>query len=447
MEMRHFAILLGPVLESLTYPSRESARPVFTSGKLTIRLDGRGRLCERTGRQRVRRAGSLDVVYWSALGCVVYTYLIYPAFLALVARFRTKGVRRSGPGDPKATVSVVLAARNEAASIARRVREFIDRIEAGGLTGEIVVVSDGSTDETASEARRFEGGNVPVTVIELAQNVGKASAISKGCEASACQVIAFADARQTWADDALFRLLENFGDPSVGAVSGELLVEEAPGILAGVGLYWKYEKALRKWESRAHSTVGVTGAIAAVRRSLFRPIPAGTVLDDVYWPLGVAMRGYRVVFDDRAHAFDRLPDEIHAELRRKVRTLAGNFQVVARMPTALLPWRNPVWIALVSHKLMRLLVPWAFLITGVLAPWLGGPLYWSLFVGQVGLTLIGLAGLAPGVAKRSKLAAVAGSFLVLNAAAFLAFWVWASGRTSRSWSRTHYRPTLQGVAP
>jgi len=388
----------------------------------------------------VTSAGILYDLYWCGVAFAAYTYAAYPAVLILYARARPWPVRRAGGGAPLPTVSVVLAVRNEEAAVARRVGEFTRQIIEGGLTGEIVVVSDGSTDDTARVALGLTGGRVPVTVIDLPENVGKAEALSVGCASAAHEILAFADARQTWADDALTRLLENFADPDVGAVSGELIVENAPGVMAGVGLYWRYEKALRRLESLVHSTVGVTGAIAAVRRSAFRPVPRGTVLDDVYWPLRVVMGGDRVVFDGRARAFDRLPDEVHAELRRKVRTLAGNFQLIARLPGALLPWRNPVWFALISHKLMRLAVPWCFLGIALLAAAVGGRLYLGLLAAQLGLTLVGLAGLVPRVAARSRAASAAGSFLILNAAAFLAFWVWASGGAARSWTRTRYRP-------
>ena len=108
-----------------------------------------------------------------------------------------------------------------------------------------------------------------------------------------------------------------------------------------------------------HVIVGVTGAISAVRRELFRPIPSGTLLDDVYWPLLVAMQGYRVIHEPRARAYDRLPERPLDEFQRKLRTLTGNFQLVARLPQALLPWRNPIWFQFLSHKLLRLLMPWA----------------------------------------------------------------------------------------
>ncbi len=213
-------------------------------------------------------------------------------------------------------------------------------------------------------------------------------------------------------------------------------METAPGVLAGVGLYWRFEKWLRRQESRAWSTVGVTGAISAVRRELFRSVPAGTLLDDVYWPLQVALRGFRVLHDPRARARDRLPPRARDEFRRKVRTLTGNFQLINRLPAALLPWRNPVWFAYVSHKLCRLLVPWALL--GLLATsWCSpGPFYQAAFVCQCLFYLAGLAALGTGLG--SRLSTAAGSFLVLNAAAWIAFWAWVFGRAGRLWTKVSY---------
>jgi cellulose synthase/poly-beta-1,6-N-acetylglucosamine synthase-like glycosyltransferase len=373
-------------------------------------------------------------IVWVGAACVAYTYVVYPLLLWAVARGWGRPVRR-GDGPPWPSVTVVVAAHNEEGAIGRRVEEFRDCFAALGLDGAIVVVSDGSTDRTA-EVARAHGAQV----VALPENQGKAAALNAGCAAARGEVLVFADARQTWAPEALGRLLENFADPAVGGASGELVLESAPGVLAGVGLYWRFEKWLRALESRVHSTVGVTGAISAVRRARFRPIPPGTILDDVYWPLRVVMEGGRVVYDRRALAFDRLPARPRDEFRRKVRTLSGNFQLVARLPAALWPWRNPVWWPLVSHKLARLAVPWALLGMLAASAWLGGPLYGGLFAAQVAMYALALAGLHPAVAAWSRPASAAASFLILNTAAWVAFWVWATGRAGRSWRKVAYTP-------
>jgi cellulose synthase/poly-beta-1,6-N-acetylglucosamine synthase-like glycosyltransferase len=378
-----------------------------------------------------------EICFWLCAAAVAYAYFGYPAVLALLARLRPRPMRCTE--RLTCSVSVVVAAHNEEANIARRIDELNQLIQASGLRGEILVVSDGSTDATTSIARSCEG---PVRVLELAVRTGKAVALTEGCKAAANDLLVFADARQTWAPDALQRLVESFSDPAVGAVSGDLIVESAPGVLAGVGLYWRYEKWLRKAESRVHSMVSVTGAISAVRRELFRPIPPGTILDDMYWPLQVALQDFRVVHDPRAVAFDRLPERTRDEFRRKVRTLSGNFQLAGRLPAALLPWRNPVWLQLVSHKLLRLLVPWLLVALLALSACLSRPLYRAAFWLQVEFYLVGLAGLWRAVGARVRVASAAASLLVLNAAAWLAFWVWIAGRADRSWAKVSYHSPL-----
>jgi cellulose synthase/poly-beta-1,6-N-acetylglucosamine synthase-like glycosyltransferase len=376
----------------------------------------------------------LEIAFWACAACVLYTCFLYPLLIAVLAALRCRRVLLTRP--PPRSVSFVLAAHDEADLIEGRLDELTSLIETAGVEGEIIVVSDGSTDATAELARGPTKGRVHV--VELPRRQGKAAALTQGCLLARHEVLVFADMRQRWAPDALPALVDNFGDPTVGAVSGDLVIECSPGVLAGVGLYWRFEKWLRRGESRVFAMVGATGAISAVRRELFRPVPPGTILDDVYWPLCVAMRGYRVMHEVRARAYDRLPLKAKDEFRRKVRTLAGNFQLAALLPTALLPWRNPIWLQFVSHKMLRLVVPWLLPILFVLSAVLPGPVYEWCFWTQAVCYVVGLIGLVPGAADHFRPASAAGSFLVLNAASWFAFWVWVSGRAERSWQKVTY---------
>ena len=382
---------------------------------------------------------ALEVVFWVCLACVAYTYVGYPLCLAARARWRPAPVRR---GPYHGRISVILAAHNEEALIGRRVEELSRHLRESGLAGELIVVSDGSSDDTVEIMRRRERGGT-IRVLECTENLGKAAALTRAAQAATGDVLVFADVRQTWADDALGRLVENFADPTVGAVSGDLVLEAAPGVLAGVGMYWRFEKWLRRRESLVGSQVGVTGAISAVRHVLFRAIPAGTLLDDVYWPLRVALEGWRVVHDERARAFDRLPAAPRDEFRRKVRTLAGNYQLAARLPATLLPWRNPLWWPWVSHKLLRLAVPWALWGLLLTSAGLPGAVYQAAFWLQIAAYAVGVVGLVPPAGRRSRLLAAGGSFLIVNAAAWLAFWVWILGRTESSWTKARYLPRTE----
>jgi len=378
---------------------------------------------------------TLEIIFWLCAAAVVYAYAGYATILAVAARLCKREPKRQ-PGYTT-SASIVICAHNERTIIAARIVELKEMLATSGVPGEIIVVSDGCTDGTADQARKHAGDNVHV--IETLHWQGKSAALSAGCAAAKNEILLFADCRQRWDPGAVRMLLENFADPSIGAVSGDLVLEAQPGVMAGVGFYWRYEKWLRKKESQIHSTVGVTGAICAVRRALFPCIPPGTILDDVYWPLYVAMQGHRITHEKRAIAFDRLPDRTIDEFRRKVRTLAGNFQLVARLPQVLLPWRNPVWLQFLSHKLLRLLVPWALLVMLASSALLPGQMYRTIFWWQIGFYGLAVLGNIKAVAKQLRPSAAAASVVVLNAAAWLAFWVWVTGRTRRSWRKVHYQ--------
>jgi cellulose synthase/poly-beta-1,6-N-acetylglucosamine synthase-like glycosyltransferase len=334
----------------------------------------------------------MHVLFWCSTILVTYVYVGYPLLLRLWARLRPRPVRVQTDFTLEPTVSVVIAARNESARLAARIENLVS-LDYPADKRQIIVVSDGSTDDTLDVLSRHHD---LVEAVAIPPS-GKAMAVNAGVARATGDVIVFADARQVFEKDALRELVAPLADPTVGAVTGELLLDaESPcrrgghdrraadgrgaarpvagdrrvserrqtlrsTIADGVGLYWKYEKLIRKSESAIDSTLGATGAIYAMRRSLFHPLPADTLLDDVLAPMRVVLAGYRVVFNERALAFDRAAVDADAEARRKVRTLAGNYQILALEPRLLLPIRNRVWLQYVSHKLGRLVVPYAML--------------------------------------------------------------------------------------
>ncbi|QDT03405.1 Poly-beta-1,6-N-acetyl-D-glucosamine synthase [Rubripirellula lacrimiformis] len=369
-----------------------------------------------------------------SIAILVYTYVGYPLLLACKVAWRSRPLHFTQP--PGQSIAIVISARNEAANLGRRLDELTRLISRQSGRCEVIVVSDGSTDDTAKIANSYQSKGV--RTIQWNQNRGKAAAISAGVASTQCPIVAFADARQRWSDPTLNAFLEAFRDPTVGGVSGELVLEASPGVLAGVGAYWKYEKWIRKTESRLGSQMGVTGAIAAVRRECFRPIPDGTILDDVYWPMQVVLQGKRVVYRQDAQAFDRLPSDVHGEFRRKVRTLAGNFQLVARCPRLLVPFANPAWGMFMSHKMLRLACPWAIIAVPIGCLLAGGPLFHTILAAEVLFLIVGALGLANSLVRTSKLASAVGSFVMLNAAAWVAFWCWSLRLTDRLWSSSAY---------
>jgi len=304
----------------------------------------------------------METVFWASSLFVLYVYAGYPLLLGLWSRAAGRPSRRA-PHTAQSwpTLSVVIAARNEAHRLPRRINNLLEQSYPHPI--EIIVVSDGSTDGTRDAIAPF---SERVRFIDLPRG-GKPRALNAGVAAGHGDVIVFADARQRFAPGALQALASNFDDPAIGGATGELILDgELHGVSEstvadGVGLYWKYEKWMRRHESRLWSTLGATGAIYAMRRSLWRPLPPETLLDDVLAPMRVVLAGKRVVFEERARAFDRVAANGAAESRRKTRTLAGNYQILALEPRLLIPVVNPVWIQYLSHKLGRLVTPWALL--------------------------------------------------------------------------------------
>jgi len=301
----------------------------------------------------------LRLLYWFSILAIIYTYLGYPLVVWLMARCRRRAVHKSAI-TPK--VSVVIACHNEAPNIEARLRNLLACDYPQGEL-EIILISDGSTDLTAEVARRFASKRVRVFAYE--QQMGKATALNIGVELASGEVIVFADARQRFEAQAIRELVANFADSTVGAVSGELLLDGGAGVGESISLYWKYEKWIRKNESCFDSVIGATGAIYAIRKSLWQRLPPMTILDDVYTPMQIAMTGHRVVFEDRARAYDKAANSARREFARKVRTLTGNYQLCQLMPRLLVP-TSALRLQFYSHKLMRLAAPIFFLLLFVL---------------------------------------------------------------------------------
>ena len=296
-----------------------------------------------------------------------YTLFGYPLLLGLLARWRGRPVRKAAW---PATVSVILPVYNGERWIAAKLQSILALNYPGELV-EILVVSDGSTDATGTIVGGFTG-RAKIEFLAVPKG-GKAAALNAALARASGEILFFTDVRQPLHPDSLANLVACFADPQVGVASGELVILDGAGLEeASVGLYWKYEKWIRKQLSRLDSVLGATGCIYAMRRELASPLPALTLNDDMYLPLGAFFRGYRVILDDAALAFDD-PSPLANEFRRKVRTLAGVYQIVGLYPALLGP-RNRMWIHFFSHKLARLLMPWALIAAaaasfGLPAPW------------------------------------------------------------------------------
>ncbi|HKY05220.1 MAG TPA: glycosyltransferase family 2 protein [Blastocatellia bacterium] len=298
-----------------------------------------------------------EPLFWLSIAAILYTYAGYPLVIWAVGRIRSRRVNKS---EITPRVSVVIACHNEAGRIEARIANILESDYPAELL-ETIVVSDGSTDDTVATARRCASARVRVFGYD--RRMGKATALNVGMEMATGDIVVFADARQAFDPRAIKELAANFADESVGAVSGELMLDnrDTSSVSAGVGVYWEYEKWIRKSESRFNSVIGATGAIYAIRRELWKPLPASTILDDIYTPMQIALGGRRVIFEEQALAYDYLDSTTSREFSRKVRTLTGNYQLCQLMPRLLVP-TSALLFQFYSHKLMRLAAPLFFLV-------------------------------------------------------------------------------------
>jgi cellulose synthase/poly-beta-1,6-N-acetylglucosamine synthase-like glycosyltransferase len=375
----------------------------------------------------------MKVLFFASVGVILYAYALYPAIIVLWARLRPRRVEKRYRHVP---VSVVVAARNEEANISARLDNLLAQEYPRDLM-EILVVSDGSTDRTVELARLYAAEGV--RVIEGPVALGKAAALNVGVANASHGVVVFADARQRFSPNAIAELVSVFHDPTVGGVSGELVLlsgDEVGEVHEGVGLYWRYEKLIRRSESAVSSVVGATGSIYAVRKELYAPLAPNTLLDDFLVPMRIVLAGRRVIFIRAARAFDFSSPTAAREFSRKVRTLAGNFQAVAMEPRLLSPRHNPVLLQFVSHKLARLVVPYFCVAAWVTSALLPGPLYALAFALQTLFYGLGILNLTPlRTARIAGLFRVSWTFIVLNAAAVMGFWVFVTRQEQVVWRK------------
>ena len=365
-------------------------------------------------------------IFWLAAVLVAYTYVGYPGWLRLRMLWRSRPVMRGAITPP---ISVVMVVRNEEKIVGSKLQNLLS-LDYPADRLEIVVVSDGSSDGTEQILQDYaRDARIQAVLNQLPK--GKASGLNDAWEIAQGELVVFTDARQIIEPSAVRLLAENFADPDVGCVSGELMLGDPQSGESGkgLGLYWQIEKRIRELESASGSVVGATGALYAARRELLTSVPAGTILDDVYLPMQIVRQGKRVIFDERARAWDTPDLGAEREFSRKVRTLSGNYQLVQFAPW-LLGRENPIRFEFVSHKLLRLAVPVALAALLAVAPLLKAPFYKVIFLVQVifyALSLISLARLA----KRGILARVAdaaGTFVLLNGAAAVALANFVSGK-------------------
>ncbi len=350
----------------------------------------------------------------SAAAVSLYILVGYPL---LLSRWQTFGPPIHKDTSYQTTVTVLLAVYNGEAFIARKLDNLLSLDYPTGLL-DILVISDGSTDGTDRIVESYADRKVRLLRVP---HGGKAAALSEAMQHATGELLLFADVRQMFDSQALRHLVANFADPSVGGVTGELryVHSESVGEAADIDVYWRYEIWARERHSLIDSIFSTTGCIYALRRSLAEPIPSDTLVDDAVIPLRPFFRGYRVVIDTAALAFD-YGVITGGEFRRKLRTLGGVWQAWVRMPQ-LFTSANRMRMHFLAHKFGRLLLPWLILLGLGAALALPASALRTTLLGVAAAVLV-LAAVDPLLPKKlflRRISSPARSFVVMNAASLL----------------------------
>ncbi len=363
----------------------------------------------------------MHIIFWFSAFMLFYVFIGYPVLILLWSRLRGNPARSE---DFEPSISVLIVARNEQRTICDKLNSLL-AMDYPFYKVEIVVVSDASTDHTDTIVSEFTTHGV-VFKKSVSQR-GKPANLNECIPALHGDIVILMDARQQVEPGFARALVRNFSDPKVGAVSGELMlvpsVTESNGVVSGVGFYWRYEKFLRRTESNIDSSVGATGALYAIRRQLYQPIASDTLLDDLLIPMNIVRQGYRVIFEPGAIARDTAAVSASSEFRRKVRTIAGNFQLFSRETWLLNPVKNRVWIQTVSHKFFRLTAP-LFLTSLIVSNFfLSGNLFYQIIlITQLLFYCAALGGFLSGSRWQSYRAfTIPYAFCVLNWATVIGF--------------------------
>ena len=371
------------------------------------------------------------ICFWLSIFLIIYPSVIYPSLVCLLGLIRPRRVKHRSWFP---SVTVLIPAYNEAQNIAATIQNKLDQDYPRDRV-EIIVISDGSTDGTDDIVRQFSSQNV--RLIRREPREGKAAALNEAVRHASGEILVFSDANSLFAPDAIRRMVENFGDPKVGYVTGNLTYKIRSAGIAGNGCsaYMKYENTLRTIETRAGSIIGVNGGVDAIRRELYRDVPRNLITDFVL-PLHVISTKHRVVYDERVHSSEVANSELGSEFRMRVRVSLRALQGIAYMRRLCNPSNYP-WAAfsLISHKVSRyfcfLFLSIAFATNLML---ISSPGYVVLLIAQTMAYLLALLGLRKGLPKFcSRVTSIPAYFLMSNVAFTVAAVKFLQGETMATW--------------
>jgi len=389
----------------------------------------------------------LKAVFWISLILITYTYFGYPSLLAVFARLARK---KHYEMKEYPSVSLIIAAYNEEDMIARKIENSLAlNYPASNL--EIIIAADGSTDKTKTIVESYQDRGVILSYNP--QRKGKMAALAHAVASAGGEILVFSDANNLYEEITFKYLMLPFIDETVGGTTGaKNICDDNDHLSSSEGFYWKYESWIKKNESRLNTCTAAAGEIFAMRRALFSVPPGRIINDDFYFLLGILKRGYKVVYVPEAKSWERISASAKDEIKRRKRINAGRYQALFHA-SAWLPWKNVVAIwQILSHKFLRLFVPFLMVSTFVSNAWLaiieyqkfGFSNLWetgflSFFLCQLAFYILAL--LYPLVSEKIGIKVLyLPAFLVnSNYAALQGFFEFVTNRQGAIWERVNRR--------
>ena len=385
-----------------------------------------------------------EVILYSAFGLCLWTYLVYPFFVAVIGKL----FRRSHfVGKITPSVTLIIPVHNEATVLAEKINNSLLLDYPKGQL-QIIVVSDGSNDGSDEIIKSFAPRGVEYLRIPV--RGGKPSAINEAVKIARSELLLLCDANTIFMHDVVKKLVRHFADESVGAVSGDVRLQGRGGVTAGEGIFWKIERMTQIGESAIGSVIGVDGGMYMLRRELYTPNKSDTLIDDFVIAMNVANAGRRVLLDAQAIAIEDAVEDAGQEFRRRVRTIAGGFQSMFE-GRGRPPLKNPfLLLAYISHKALRWTGPvWLILLFAsnltVAAPALSQPLdvhgglLLSLLAMQIVFYLLAVAGHLQSKQNLPTALSFAYYFCLSNIAAIFGFIRWLRKSQSVTWLQAQRR--------
>lgn len=293
-------------------------------------------------------------VFWISLFLIFYTFFGYGLLLFVFVKLKrilSPAKRKRYAFDDLPSCTLIVAAFNEQEYMETKIANTLAlRYPASKL--EFIFVTDGSSDQTPDIVSRFP----QIKLLHQPERKGKIAAVHRAIQQVTSDLIVFTDANTFLNEDALVNLCRHYADEKVGAIAGEkrVMVDEAADATAGEGFYWKYESKLKAWDSELYSVVGAAGELFSIRRDLYEPVPANSVLDDFMISMRIAEKGYVIVYEPEAYAMESSSANITEELKRKIRIAAGGIQSVIWLKSLLVPFKFPLLsFQYISHRVLR----------------------------------------------------------------------------------------------